>query len=67
MIAIPYRLIFIFLISFETFFYLTLSDPKKIPITDVPWTVTVSIGKRICGGSILRNTFVVTAAQCVYK
>ncbi|KPM11754.1 Sar s 3 allergen (serine protease-like protein 5) [Sarcoptes scabiei] len=35
-------------------------------IEEEPWTVAVSIGSRLCGGSILKANFVLTAAQCVW-
>lgn len=39
---------------------------SRIPITAAPWQVTVtSLGRVLCGGSILDATRVVTAAHCV--
>ncbi|KAF7488319.1 Mite allergen Der p 3 [Sarcoptes scabiei] len=45
---------------------LTLTPGEAIEITDAPWSVTVTVGPRVCGGSILRSNFVLTSAQCVY-
>lgn len=48
------------------FFCLPTLESRKSPIEEEPWTVAVSIGPMLCGGSILSPHFVLTAAQCVY-
>ncbi|KPM11758.1 Sar s 3 allergen (serine protease-like protein 9) [Sarcoptes scabiei] len=40
---------------------------REIDITEAPWTVAVTAGKHLCGGAILKPTFVLTAARCTFE
>lgn len=50
---------------------LAIKGGEKIDIQKVPWTVAVHTnpGEKslICGGAILSEWFVLTAAQCVFE
>lgn len=43
-----------------------ITGGRKANITEAPWTVTVTAKEKVCGGSILKSTFILTAARCVY-